>query len=83
METIVLWVLDPLSGGYPDNVVIAGNPARVVCTLDEYYQKRKIDGWTMQKDVHWKFIIIQDGGQQLKKCRTVFIGCMLLEHKRA
>lgn len=28
-------------GGYSDNVVIAGNPARVVCTLDEYYQKRK------------------------------------------
>ena len=30
-----------VGGGYPDNVVIAGNPARVVCTLDEYYQKRK------------------------------------------
>ena len=28
-------------GGYPDNVVIAGNPARVVCTLDEYFEKRK------------------------------------------
>ena len=42
METIVLGVLDPLSGGgFSDNVVIAGNPARVVCTLDEYYQKRK------------------------------------------
>lgn len=30
-----------VGGGYPDNVVIAGNPARVICTLDEYYQKRK------------------------------------------
>ena len=30
-----------VGGGYSDNVVIAGNPARVVCTLDEYYQKRK------------------------------------------
>lgn len=30
-----------VGGKYPDNVVIAGNPARVVCTLDEYYQKRK------------------------------------------
>lgn len=30
-----------VGGGDPDNVVIAGNPARVVCTLDEYYQKRK------------------------------------------
>ena len=30
-----------VKGGYPDNVVIAGNPAKVVCTLAEYYQKRK------------------------------------------
>lgn len=25
----------------PDNVVVVGNPARIVRTLDEYYQKRK------------------------------------------
>lgn len=30
-----------VSGFFPDNVVIAGNPARIICTLDEYYQKRK------------------------------------------
>ena len=30
-----------VSGTYPDNVVIAGVPGRVVCTLDEYYKKRK------------------------------------------
>lgn len=27
-------------GFFPDNVVIAGNPARVVCTLEEHYQRR-------------------------------------------
>jgi acetyltransferase-like isoleucine patch superfamily enzyme len=26
---------------FPDNVVIAGNPARVICSIDEYYDKRK------------------------------------------
>ena len=25
----------------PDNVVVAGNPAKVIMTIDEYYQKRK------------------------------------------
>ncbi len=30
-----------VSGKIPDNVVVAGNPARVVCTLDEFYKKRK------------------------------------------
>ena len=30
-----------VSGHFPDSVVIAGNPAKVVCSLDEYYQKRK------------------------------------------
>lgn len=29
-------------GRYPDNSVIAGNPAKVICSLDEYYQKRKV-----------------------------------------
>lgn len=28
-------------GNIPDNVVIAGNPAKVVCTLEEHYKKRK------------------------------------------
>ena len=27
-------------GTFPDNVVIAGNPAKVICTLDEHYKKR-------------------------------------------
>ena len=30
-----------VKGTYPDDVVIAGNPAKVVCSLDEYYRKRK------------------------------------------
>lgn len=30
-----------VSGSFPDGVVIAGNPARIICTLDEYYSKRK------------------------------------------
>ena len=28
-------------GKFPDNVVIAGNPARIICTLEEHYKKRK------------------------------------------
>lgn len=28
-------------GTIPDNVVIAGNPARVICTIEEHYEKRK------------------------------------------
>lgn len=30
-----------VSGHYPDGVVIAGNPGRVIQTIDEMYQKRK------------------------------------------
>ena len=26
---------------FPDNVVIAGNPARVICTIDDYVEKNK------------------------------------------
>ena len=30
-----------VNGTIPDNCVAAGNPAKVICTLEEYYQKRK------------------------------------------
>lgn len=30
-----------VKGTFPENVVIAGNPAKVICTLDEFYAKRK------------------------------------------
>ena len=30
-----------VSGTFPDGVVIAGNPAKVICTVDELYEKRK------------------------------------------
>jgi len=30
-----------VKGTFPDDVVIGGNPARVICTLEEYYLKRR------------------------------------------
>lgn len=27
---------------FPDNVVIGGNPAKIICTLDEFYKKRSL-----------------------------------------
>lgn len=30
-----------VSGRFPDGVVIAGNPARVICTIAEYYERHK------------------------------------------
>lgn len=32
-----------VSGKFESNVVIAGNPARVICTIDEYYKKLKVN----------------------------------------
>ncbi|HDR8129217.1 transferase [Bacillus thuringiensis] len=31
-----------VSGTFPDDVIIAGNPARVICNLEDYYEKRKV-----------------------------------------
>jgi carbonic anhydrase/acetyltransferase-like protein (isoleucine patch superfamily) len=31
-----------VSGDVPSNTVVAGVPARVICTLDDYYKKRKV-----------------------------------------
>lgn len=30
-----------VTGKFPDNTVIAGSPARVICTLDEYIEKKR------------------------------------------
>lgn len=30
-----------VSGCFPDNSVICGNPAKIMCTLEEFYQKKK------------------------------------------
>ena len=30
-----------VAGSFPNGVVIAGNPAKIICTIDEFYEKRK------------------------------------------
>lgn len=30
-----------VSGEFPDDVVIGGNPAKIICSLEKYYEKRK------------------------------------------
>lgn len=45
-----------VSGKFPDGVVIAGNPARIICTIDEFYEKRKSKEYLMAKEyvAMWK-----------------------------
>lgn len=40
-DNVIIGAGSVVHGTIPDNVVVAGNPARVICTLDEYYEKRK------------------------------------------
>lgn len=40
-DNVIVGAGSVVRGKIPDNVVVAGNPASVICTLDEYYKKRK------------------------------------------
>ena len=41
-----------VSGKFGDDVVIAGNPARVICTIEEYYNKRSSDEFENAKEYY-------------------------------
>lgn len=40
-NNVIIGAGSVVKGNIPDNVVIAGSPARVICSLEEYYLKRK------------------------------------------
>lgn len=40
-NNVIIGANSLVKGKFPDDVVIAGNPAKVICTLEEYYLKRK------------------------------------------
>lgn len=40
-NNVIIGAGSVVRGNIPDNVVVAGNPARIVCTLEEHYQNRK------------------------------------------
>lgn len=39
-NNVIIGAGSVVKGNIPDNVVAAGNPAKIVCTLEEYYKKR-------------------------------------------
>lgn len=41
-DNVIVGAGSVLTGkSYPSNTVVAGNPARVICSIDEYHEKRK------------------------------------------
>jgi acetyltransferase-like isoleucine patch superfamily enzyme len=41
-NNVIIGAGSVVTGNIPDNSVAAGSPARVICTLEEYYQNRKV-----------------------------------------
>lgn len=50
-----------VSGKFPSNVVIAGNPAKVICSIDEYYNKLKKN---FERNAILYYKILSDNGKR-------------------
>ena len=61
----------------PDNCVAAGNPAKVIMSLDQYYEKRKKS--SLQKQQNWCIYIENDTEKNptIKYCMN-FFGCFVM-----
>lgn len=40
-DNVIVGASSLVNGNIPDNTVVAGNPARIICSLEEYYNKRR------------------------------------------
>lgn len=40
-NNVIIGANSVVSGEYPDDCVIAGNPAKIICTLDEFRKREK------------------------------------------
>ncbi|MFQ6895380.1 MAG: acyltransferase [Turicibacter sp.] len=50
-DNVIIGANSLVNGNFPSNCVIAGNPARIVSTLEDYYVKRKNNQYEEAKEV--------------------------------
>ena len=55
-SNVIIGAGSVVSGNIPDNVVVAGNPAKIIMTLDQFYEKRKKRELEFAKTYYKSFI---------------------------
>lgn len=63
-----------VSGKFPSNVVIAGNPAKVICSIDEYYNKLK-KNFERNAILYYK-ILSDDGKRNVNEEKMLWYNCL-------
>jgi hypothetical protein len=61
-----------VSGIIPDNVVVAGNPGKVICSIETYFQKHKERAYEAAKEYYLAFLNKHDIAPSVEQMGNAF-----------
>lgn len=76
-DNVIIGANSLVNKDIPNNVVAAGNPCKIIMTLDEYHEKRKLAQLDEARELVYKFRDCYGKNRMNRPCMN-FFGCFLM-----